>query len=147
MSATLTVLALIGTAFAQDGDSLILRGEKVRLAGIDAPELHQTCQRYEERWNCGHDSAKYLAKLVAQDVTICEYTKRDRYKRPVATCTVGNVNLNEAMVKTGLAVAYHKYNPPENVIQAEKIAKSAKAGLWESDFVRPERWRKRKRRR
>lgn len=34
-----------GPAYAVDGDTLILNDRQVRLAGIDAPELDQSCQR------------------------------------------------------------------------------------------------------
>ena len=46
-------VTLSGTARAVDGDTLDLSGERVRLIGIDAPELDQSCQRDGQGWACG----------------------------------------------------------------------------------------------
>jgi endonuclease YncB( thermonuclease family) len=35
-----------GPATVVDGDTLVVAGEHVRLQGIDAPEMHQTCTAY-----------------------------------------------------------------------------------------------------
>lgn len=133
--------AIIGQAVAIDGDTLVITGRKLRLQGIDAPELHQKCTRHGQPWHCGYDSTAYLAKLVAGDVTICHFTALDKYKRPLVDCEAGGVNLAEAMVGSGMATAYHRYHPAAEIVAAETSARQARAGLWESNFIQPEKYR------
>ena len=47
-----------GTARAGDGDSLTIGATRIRLFGIDAPELNQTCQRGDRAWSCGQAAAE-----------------------------------------------------------------------------------------
>ena len=49
-----------GPAMVIDGDTIVVAGERVRLHGIDAPELHQTCTAYGQPWACGRTSAEWL---------------------------------------------------------------------------------------
>jgi len=50
-----------------DGDSLRTGSEEIRLVGIDAPELRQTCRDGQDReWSCGR-AAK--ARLAAHKAT------------------------------------------------------------------------------
>ena len=56
-----------GPARAVDGDTLEVGGEEVRLYGIDAPELHQTCRRGDEEWSCGAIAARQLARAAAEN--------------------------------------------------------------------------------
>jgi endonuclease YncB( thermonuclease family) len=44
---------ILGRARAIDGDSLKVGETEVRLHGIDAPLLSQTCQRGGRDWSCG----------------------------------------------------------------------------------------------
>ncbi|WP_448377774.1 thermonuclease family protein, partial [Fervidobacterium sp.] len=49
---------LVGRASVVDGDTLEVRGERVRLWGLDAPESAQTCLDEAERpWPCGRRAA------------------------------------------------------------------------------------------
>ena len=42
----------MGAFHAADGDSLTLGAERLRLEGIDAPELNQSCEREGKAWAC-----------------------------------------------------------------------------------------------
>jgi endonuclease YncB( thermonuclease family) len=42
-----------GLASVIDGDTIAVAGERVRLEGIDAPELHQDCTAYGQQWAVG----------------------------------------------------------------------------------------------
>ena len=45
---------IAGTATVVDGDTVKIRGIRIRLHGIDAPESKQQCRRANgERWRCG----------------------------------------------------------------------------------------------
>ena len=59
----------------------------------------------------------------------------DRYGRDIATCWLGEVNLNETMVAEGQAVAYRKYS--KKYVGAEGLAEAAELGLWSTEFEMP----------
>ncbi len=74
-----------GPPSAIDGDTLEVSGERVRLAGIDAPEAHQTCcDAGGERWRCGAEATAEMRRLSAGGVR-CEASGHDRYERVIAT--------------------------------------------------------------
>ncbi len=58
-----------GRAAAVDGDtplrSAAIRGQRIRLHGIDAPETGQTCRRGGAPWDCGRAAAELLHELTA----------------------------------------------------------------------------------
>jgi len=54
-----------GAFHAADGDSLAIGGERMRLKGIDAPELVQSCERNGRPWACGREARDALQRLVA----------------------------------------------------------------------------------
>ena len=65
-----------------DGDTIHIGKTKIRLHGIDAPEMKQTCKTSKGKEQmCGVLAKQALERLVrGQDVT-CKGDKRDRYKR------------------------------------------------------------------
>ena len=116
---------------AADGDSLSLGKERMRLYGIDAPELSQTCERAGSAWTCGQQAKRTLQALVAPTDTQCSGTGRDRFDRLLVVCHAGGVDLNAEMVRRGMAVSYGAYG------DEEAWAKAEKAGLWAGTFERP----------
>ncbi len=118
-----------------DGDSLTLGNERIRLRGIDAPEYNQTCRRNGADYPCGRQARQALAKLVAGKAVSCSGWQRDRYGRTLGDCTAGGVDLNRAQVEAGWAVAYGDFEV------AETAARAAKVGIWAGDFTTPQEWR------
>src|SRR5262245_43380165 len=55
---------IMGEAVINDGDSITLHGERIRLRGIDAPEYMQTCERDGVTYPCGRRSREALARLA-----------------------------------------------------------------------------------
>ncbi|WP_142416794.1 thermonuclease family protein [Bartonella massiliensis] len=126
-----------GKALIIDGDSIMISSIKIRLVGIDAPELHQLCGKKEERYPCGLEAKKYLEQLVENQSVTCHWHKTDKYHRILATCQTKHVsNINAALVQNGWAVSYYEY-PKE-----EQEARRKKRGIWASSFQRPKEWRK-----
>lgn len=101
---------ITGSATAADGDSLVVAGQKVRLFGIDAPELNQTCQRDGETWACGQAAKEQLSALVGGVQVQCKRLSTDSYGRAVSTCQAGAADLNRVMVENGWATAYREYS-------------------------------------
>lgn len=116
---------------AADGDSLVLGDERMRLQGIDAPELAQTCERGGARWACGQEARRMLQNLVARDDARCSGTERDRFQRLLVVCRAGGTDLNATMVRRGMAVSYGGYK------QEETQARSERLGLWAGTFDMP----------
>lgn len=124
-----------GVVTVNDGDTLTLNGEKIRLRGIDAPEYNQTCLRDGEEYPCGRRSRDALGKLIAGRSVTCSGWERDRYGRLLGNCSAGKDDLNEAQVARGWAVAYGDY------LDQEKEARAMRLGLWAGEFERPRDWR------
>lgn len=120
-----------------DGDTItILQGKqqiKVRLFGIDAPELEQPY---------GKKSKQFLANLIAGEVVEVEPKGKDRYKRTLGTIYYKGQDINAQMVLNGYAWAYVKYS--RIYVDQESLARENKRGLWQSSNPTPPwEWRKR----
>ena len=125
-----------GKASTVDGDGLILFGVEHRLHGIDAVEIDQRCLDNRKRvWSCGIQAKQMLETLVKDQIVTCEWTENDRYKRPLSTCSVNDINLNAAMVYAGYAVAYRRYS--ERYIDVEQRARKNASGIWLGEFLMP----------
>jgi len=123
-----------------DGDSIEFGGQRIRLRGIDAPELHQECRDLSGRnWPCGRRARDELRKIIGNDPVQCERWAKDRFGRWVAVCRAGGRDLGEAMVRSGFALAYRDGTSPYGGAQSE--ARSRKAGLWAGSFENPRAWR------
>jgi len=131
---------ITGQASVIDGDTLAIRDERVRLHGIDAFEASQRCGG-QPGWPCGRRAAFALEGLIGGRNVRCEIRGRDRYKRAIGVCFVGSVDLNEALVRAGFALAYRRYS--KDYVAAEAAAKADGAGAWSGVFVEPWEFRKR----
>ncbi|EAK0449098.1 thermonuclease family protein [Campylobacter upsaliensis] len=117
-----------------DGDTLdilSIRGqERVRIYGIDAPELKQ---------EFGSKSKAYLQQLVLNQNLTIFYKDKDRYDRIVARITLRGEDVGRRLVSEGYAWAYWTKN-----YELEQIkAKEQKRGLWRAKNPKePSKWRK-----
>lgn len=114
-------------------------GRKVRLAGIDTPELARDDKPEQPFANQARDM---LNSLVGNDATVSlVYAKQrqDRYGRTLAHLYKGKNNLQLALIENGLAIA----NPvPPNVRynscyqHAERHARCNRLGFWKHSKYR-----------
>ena len=126
-----------------DGDSLRINGQRIRLYGLDAPELDQECCTQGEKWHCGRQARSALQDMTRKYTLSCISKGKDRYDRILGECyrDGDSVNsVNELLVEEGLALAYRRYSL-EYVSQQER-AERHKKGLWQGDFTQPEIWRR-----
>ena len=68
-----------GTARVVDGDTIEIKDQKIRLWGIDAPELAQRCTEDGAVYPCGLDAAHALAKQIGRKRVTCVRLDTDRY--------------------------------------------------------------------
>jgi len=135
---------LSGTASGLDEDSIALQGKRVRLFGVDAPGLDQTCKRGGRQWACGRDAARALSQLVAGNTVRCRVIVEDKLRRLiVGDCTLGGESLSRWMVRNGWAVMNPRQTDAYAADEAE--AKEARRGIWASEFEMPWDWRIRQR--
>lgn len=138
-----SALEVKGLSKVIDGDTLNVEGYKVRLAGIDAPEVSQQCRYLMTNWDCGLAAKNNLIAKIHDQTVSCELKNKDRYSRYIATCYLDGENLNEWLVLNGYALAYSQYS--KQYVEAEKQAQKEKKGIWSSEFQNPQDYRKAKR--
>ena len=127
---------LDGPFIAIDGDTLAVGAERLRLEGVDAPEIRQVCQDGSgEDWPCGEEARAALERLVSAASAVCSGSSRDRYDRLLVRCRDGALDINAQMVRTGLAIASGGYG------SEEEEAREGSHGLWAGSFERPRDWR------
>jgi endonuclease YncB( thermonuclease family) len=138
-------ILLQGEARAIDGDTLQVGDTRLRLHGIDAPELRQTCEdNAGEAWACGRRAASELAAAVAGGKVHCISRERDRYQRLVATCWAGGQDVGQSLVAHGWAVAYRRFSV--DYVSDENLARYLTQGMWAGRFEMPWEWRQARRR-
>ena len=125
-----------------DGDSLRAGAERLRLFGIDAPELKQACaDENGVKYACGQVAKDALELLLISQKTLsCEIVDIDRYKRKVARCFQADKDISQWLVEKGLAVAYLAYS--KDYQSAQQQARHARLGLWNGLFMMPDKWRR-----
>tara|TARA_Y100000816_G_C25702935_1_gene371338 strand:+ start:74 stop:565 length:492 start_codon:yes stop_codon:yes gene_type:complete len=152
LTSNITAEEIIGIPKIVDGDTVHINEYKIRLEGIDAPEIRQKCKKeklkissiigftFYKDYNCGEVSRENLKKKVDRSKIKCISSSKDRYERYLAKCFKEKLNLNRWMVRNGYAVAYRRYS--KKYIPDEDFAKENKLGLWQGKFLDPEKWRK-----
>ena len=152
LAQTLNSAEIYGVPKIIDGDTVHINNKKIRLEGIDAPEIKQQCKKpflkisaiigfkFNKNYPCGAIAKKKLIDKIGSSKIKCISSTKDRYERFLATCYMNKINLNKWMVRTGNAVAYKRYS--KDYVRDEFYAKENKLGIWEGSFIMPEKWRK-----
>ena len=132
---------------AVDGDTLVLEnGERVRLIGIDTPEMHESGKLYKDSKRTGMDirtiqalgkrSYEFVRPLLENQRVRLEFdvVKRDKYGRLLAYVFLKDGTFaNAEIVKQGYA-SLMTYPPNVKYVdlfkQLYKEARENKRGLW-----------------
>jgi endonuclease YncB( thermonuclease family) len=126
---------IYGAAVVIDGDTVIVGETKVRLHGIDAPEMSQTCVVGGGRENaCGTHAARVLRTITAGRIVSC-IPKGRSYDRIVARCLVDGHDVGERMVSQGWAIAALGYGVDYS--ESQEYARANNFGLHQSHFMEP----------
>src|SRR4051795_8910709 len=136
---------IAGRVSVVDGDTIEIRGERIRLFGIDAPESGQSCLDAKgQSYRCGQKAALVLDARIGEGVVTCERKGTDRYGRMAAVCRVFGEDLGAWMVGLGWALAYRADS--SRYVAAEALARSRGLGMWAGQFMPPWEWRREHRR-
>jgi endonuclease YncB( thermonuclease family) len=132
---------ITGAARVVDGDTIWIGKTKIRLHGIDAPEMKQECRDAAGNPRmAGQEATAFLKFLTEGKEVSCSEHGKDKYGRVIGSCEVGGVDINREMVKVGLARAYRQYS--ERYLYEEHGAMRSKAGMWSGACDPPWEWRK-----
>jgi endonuclease YncB( thermonuclease family) len=110
-----------------DGDTIKVlhngKAEKIRLHGIDCPEKAQPF---------GTKAKQFTSAMVFGKMVRVLTHGRDRYGRTVADVILPDgANINQALVKVGLAWWYRQYAPHDDTLRMlEDKARKDRLGLW-----------------
>ncbi|NOD48265.1 thermonuclease family protein [Ruegeria sp. HKCCD5849] len=127
-SVALAAQRFMGQIHVIDADTWGVGGVRVRLHGIDAPEIDQSCHDTEgSRWPCGAWVTQVVRQRYQGKTATCVPLDRDRYGRVVAKCTSGGQDAADQLVRQSLAFACLKYSSA--YASVERDAKSRKLGL------------------
>lgn len=118
-----------------DADTLEIAGQRIRLGGIDAPEMSETCHRADGRgWACGvwaTDAARAL--LRGQRLRCIDLGERS-YRRVVGRCYLAGQDVAELLIEAGAARNCPRYareqGQSEAYQAAEARALAARAGIF-----------------
>jgi endonuclease YncB( thermonuclease family) len=129
---------IVGRASVINGDTLEVRGQRIRLSGIDAPEIGQLCEdENRKHYRCGQKAALALSDKIGAANVACDQTGTgDRFGRVAATCSVNGEDLNRWLVSQGHALAYRRHGGDAYDAE-ENEAKRSKRGLWAGPFMAP----------
>jgi len=83
-----------------DGDTFWIDGEKVRIEGIDAPEVHGSCPAETAMAKA---AATELARLLADGPIVVFKSGKDRYGRTLARVETGGNDIGAALIAAKLA--------------------------------------------
>jgi endonuclease YncB( thermonuclease family) len=121
-----------------DGDTLRAIDEgkveqRIRLAGIDAPERGQPF---------GNVARERLAALTMGKAVAVDVEDVDRYGRTVARLEADGLDVCRQMVADGLAWHFTRYSDDQRLAAAEREARAERRGLWRDPApVPPWEWR------
>lgn len=107
---------LTGPARVVDGDRLWIDGVEVRLAGVNAFDLTQTCGDVE----CGVEARRALHRMIADRTVACLKADARTF-----TCSVDGVDIARALIRGGHAMA-----DGPMYRNAEIAARAGQTGAW-----------------
>ena len=98
----LLAICLAAGIHVWDGDTILRGPDRIRISGIDAPELSDPG---------GVESRDYLRAIVAGYALACDDLGRDRYGRRVGRCYLpGGEDIACLMIRAGHAVELPRYS-------------------------------------
>ncbi|MEH3116473.1 MAG: thermonuclease family protein [Methylorubrum populi] len=134
-AAEMALRPVSGPATVIDGATLDIGGRRLRLHGIDAPDLDQTCFDAQERgYACGRAAAGALAARIGGASVTCEPRGPAADGAAIALCRLGADDLAAWMIGNGYAVADRS---GAAYAAEDRRAWGRRLGLWSGVFEMP----------
>jgi endonuclease YncB( thermonuclease family) len=109
-----------------DGDTLRCGQDRIRLFGVDAPEVRRGSAAAEP---LAYEARDLLVELTRGRVG-CRVVTQDRYGRSVALCwSSASPDINAAMIRSGLTTEWRAYSKGAYAT-AQDEARAAGRGFW-----------------
>lgn len=121
-----TAIVACNAPSVHDGDTIRCGAERIRLFGVDAPEVRRGKTPAEP---FAYEARDELTRLTRGRVA-CRFVDRDRYGRFVGKCwSDASPDINAALIRSGFASEYRRYSKGAYA-QAEDAARAARRGMW-----------------
>ena len=95
--ATILCVPLIFT----DGDTIVCNDEKIRILGLDAPEVNSA--KCDAEYRLGVVAKRRLQELIGTANLEIRRSGKDRYDRTLAQVVADGIDVSEPMISEGLA--------------------------------------------
>lgn len=131
--------AIIGAIQVIDGETLEIQNQRIKLWGVDAPDLNQTCKDGQDAgYDCGKEAASALSQWLTELQPVrCEPRGNDNSGNTIAICyTSTGDDIAGWMVRNGYAIDWPKYSNGFYGV-SEKQAQSNKSGIWQHNESAP----------
>lgn len=132
-----------GYARVVTGSTLNVRGINVKMYGVDAPDITQTCADSHGRgYYCGREARSWLQNWLGNQEVTCYVLGQVENNWATGVCFVDDNKYDVAavVVNAGWAVAYTRNT--DVYVDYEAQAKANRRGLWSGTFYMPGDWRK-----
>lgn len=133
-----------GRAIAVSGDTVRLNGRLIRLTGIEAPELRQSCQNGRgQQWACGAAARQAISRIVSRRPISCTHSGSIGSGSSgilLGHCLSGNRDVGAELVAQGAVFAlsgllFASYG------SQEQEARNKRRGVWQGKAERPSAYR------
>lgn len=119
-------------------DTLNAQGHRIKLYGIAAPSINQTCaNRRGESYTCGKHAALWLKSWLTSNPVTCRVISEKKGIMK-AVCNLGPYDIGAALVNAGWAIADTR--EADIYVPYEQNAQKNRNGLWQGKFYKPWDW-------
>ena len=95
-----------GKCWVVDADDIDIKGKRIRMAGIDAPESDQIAVRWNgTKYKSGEMVKRMLAKKIGGKMVKVRVDGTDKYEREIGTVFLHDEDINSWMVRNGMAIS------------------------------------------
>ena len=132
---------ITGVSRVVSGDTITLGQYIVKLFGVAAPDISQTCANASGAgYRCGQQSVSWLSEWLADNEIACHIINRTEQGVLNGVCLLGDYDIGAAIVNAGWAVANIRQS--KIYLPYQQQASSNKRGLWQGEFYMPWDWQR-----
>ena len=133
--------AITGVSKVVNGNTLVLMGRTVRLFGVAAPDITQTCADGQGRgYRCGQQSLSWLSGWLSNNTIKCHILGEDKQGVLTGVCMLGPYDIGAAIINAGWSVADVRQS--QIYVDYQNQASQSRRGLWQGKFYMPWDWQK-----